>query len=63
MFIITKGTAIAVCAGDTERQEAIYVHDTNDEFGDGDAIIFGVTAEQADDLTDEDIVDRRSDHD
>ena len=38
----TECTAIASSIGDTERQNAVFVHDTTDEFGDGDGVIFGV---------------------
>ena len=38
----TPCTAIATSAGETERSSAIFVHDTTDEFGDGDGVIFGV---------------------
>lgn len=34
-------TAIAVSIGDTTRQKAVFVHDLEDEFGDGDGVIFG----------------------
>lgn len=51
----TSCTAI----GDTERQNAVYVHDTTDEFSDGDGVLFGVdvpeSAEEAADLLDESI--------
>ena len=38
----TPCTAIPTCAGETERLSAIFVHDTTDEFGDGDGVIFDV---------------------
>ena len=34
-------TAIAVSIGDTTRQKAVFVHDLEDEFEDGDGVIFG----------------------
>lgn len=34
-------TAIAVSIDDTARQKAVFIHDLNDEFGDGDGVIFG----------------------
>lgn len=37
----TACTAIAASIGDTERQNAVLVHDLNDEFRDGDFIAFG----------------------
>ena len=37
----TPCTAIATGSGDTVRQSAIFIHDCADEFGDGDAVIFG----------------------
>ena len=32
----------AIAEGDTERQQAVLVHDVGDEFRDGDGVIFGV---------------------
>lgn len=40
-FEFTYCTAIAFEAGDTERQIALYVHDKDDVYGNGDAIVFG----------------------
>jgi len=37
----TACTAIAVSDGDTERQNAVFVHDLNDEFRNGDFVAFG----------------------
>lgn len=37
----TPCTAIATCADEIERSSAIFVHDTTDEFCDGDGVIFG----------------------
>lgn len=37
-YEITRGTAIA--DGDTERQKALFVHRIDDEFGDGDMVVF-----------------------
>ncbi|MBR5367013.1 MAG: hypothetical protein IK132_12280 [Clostridia bacterium] len=37
----TACTAIAVSIGDTERQNAVFVHDLNDEFRNGDFVAFG----------------------
>ena len=51
----TPCTSIATSAGETERSSAIFVHDTTDEFCDGDGVIFGVwmptSAEEAEGLT------------
>lgn len=45
--------------GDTERQNAVFVRDTTDEFSDGDGVLFGVdvpeSAEEAADLLDESV--------
>ena len=38
----TSCTAIATSCGETERTNAIFVHDNEDEFGDGDGVVFGV---------------------
>lgn len=50
----TPCTAIPTCAGETERLSAIFVHDTTDEFGDGDGVIFDVlmptSNEEAEDI-------------
>lgn len=55
----TSCTAIAASIGDTERQNAVYVHDTTDEFSDGDGVLFGVdvpeSAEEAAGLLDESV--------
>lgn len=55
----TSCNAIAIGIGDTERQNAVYVHDATDEFSDGDGVIFGVefpeSAEEAADLLDESV--------
>lgn len=40
-FEFTYCTAIAFEAGDTERQIALYVHDKDDVYGNGDAVVFG----------------------
>jgi hypothetical protein len=37
----TACTAIAATIGDTERQNAVFVHDLNDEFHNGDFVAFG----------------------
>jgi hypothetical protein len=37
----TACTAIAVTIGDTERQSAVFVHDLDDEFRNGDFVAFG----------------------
>ena len=44
----TACTAIAASIGDTERQNALFVHDCDDEFGDGDSVIFGVDMPETD---------------
>src|SRR5699024_10138225 len=44
----TVCTAIAASIGDTERQNALFVHDCDDEFGDGDSVIFGVDMPETD---------------
>lgn len=55
----TSCTAIAASIGDTERQNAVHVHDATDEFSDGDGVLFGVEVpesdEEAADLLDESI--------
>lgn len=33
----------AIVDGDTERQKAVFIHDTTDEFGNGDGVVFGVS--------------------
>lgn len=38
----TSCSAIAASIGDTVRQKAVFVHDVEDEFGDGDGVIFDV---------------------
>lgn len=37
----TACTAIAASIGDSERQNAVLVHDLNDEFHNGDFVAFG----------------------
>lgn len=39
----TACTAIAASIGDTTRQDAVFVHDTEDECGNGDCVVFGVS--------------------
>lgn len=39
----TSCTAIAAIVGDTVRQTAVFVHAVDDEFGNGDGVIFGVS--------------------
>lgn len=39
----TACTAVAASIGDTERQSAVFVHDVEDKFGNGDGVIFGVS--------------------
>lgn len=50
----TPCTAIATCALETERSSAIFVHDTTDEFCNGDGVIFGAwmptSNEEAEDI-------------
>lgn len=38
----TNCTAIAASIGDTKRQNAVFIHDLEDEFRNGDGVIFGV---------------------
>lgn len=38
----TECTAIAASVDDTVRRKALFVHDRDDEFGDGDGVIFDV---------------------
>ena len=38
----TACTAIAASIGDTERQKAVFVHIVDDEFHNGDGVLFGV---------------------
>lgn len=50
-YEIIRGKAIA--AGDDERQDALFIHKIDDEFGDGDMIVFGYDMpEDADELQD-----------
>lgn len=45
----TPCTAIAASIGDTARQEdCVFVHDLQDEFGNGDGVIFGVEMPESD---------------
>ena len=44
----TACTAISASIGDTERQNALFVHDCDDEFGNGDSVIFGVDMPETD---------------
>ena len=37
----TACSAIALEAGDTERQPAIFVHDISDKYKNGDSVLFG----------------------
>ena len=39
----TACTAIAASICDTVRQTAVFVHDADDEFGNGDGVIFSVS--------------------
>ena len=41
LYTLTLIKAIAECAGDTDIQDAILVHLNDDEFKDGDCILFG----------------------
>ncbi len=45
IYEVTNIRAIAECAGDTESQDAVLVHEIADRFHDGDCIIFGYSAE------------------
>lgn len=38
---ITRCKAAAISAGDTTLQDALFIHDLNDDFHDGDAVVFG----------------------
>jgi len=40
-FEISTCTAIAIEAEDAERQPALFIHNVNDEFCDGDCVVFG----------------------
>lgn len=44
----TACTAIAASIGDTVRQDAVFVHDAEDECGNGDGVIFGVEMPESD---------------
>lgn len=44
IYEITDIKAIAECAGDTELQNAVLVHEIKDKFNDGDCIIFGYSS-------------------
>lgn len=55
MYEITTIKAIAECANETEIQDAILIHENNDEFSNGDCILFGYSADELE--ADEDITD------
>lgn len=55
MYEITTIKAIAECAGEPEIQDALLIHNTNEEFNDGDCILFGYTADEFE--ADEDITE------
>ena len=40
-YEIVNGTAIALDSDFTERQDALFIHKTDDENGDGDMVAFG----------------------
>lgn len=44
IYEITDIQAIAECAGDTEPQNAVLVHEIKDKFKNGDCILFGYSA-------------------
>lgn len=44
IYEITDIQAIAECAGDTELQNAVLVHEIKDKFNDGDCILFGYSS-------------------
>lgn len=46
MFEITTIKAIAECAGESEVQDALLIHEINDEFHNGDCILFGYSADE-----------------
>lgn len=52
-YELTEIKAIAANAGDTEVQDAILIHLTNDEFHGGDCVLFGYSLDELE--TDEDI--------
>lgn len=54
---VTSGTACAVTVGDQERKPAFYVHENDDEFGNGDSIVYSVEQINIEDLTEEDVID------
>lgn len=45
----TTCTAIAASIGENIRQDALFVHDFEDEFGNGDCVIFGVDLPETED--------------
>lgn len=51
-YELTTCTAIAVTAGDTTRQDALYFHDREDEFHDGDSVVFGYNIDWVNDDSD-----------
>lgn len=42
-------TAIPASIGESERQDAVFVHDCEDEFGNGDGVIFDVDLPETED--------------
>lgn len=44
--------AIAECAGDTEAQDSVLVHEIADKFRNGDCILFGYSSEDFEDDAD-----------
>lgn len=45
IYETTDIKAVAECAGDTETQNAVLVHEKADKFGNGDCILFGYLSE------------------
>ena len=54
-FEINTIKAIAECAGESEVQEALLIHEKNDEFHNGDCILFGYSADEL--TSDEEVAD------
>lgn len=48
IYELTEVKAIAECAGDTEVQDALLIHEMKDEFCDGDCILYGYTLDDFD---------------
>lgn len=52
IYEIMNIRAVAECAGDTECQDAVLVHEVTDKFRNGDCILFGYSSEDFEDDAD-----------